>query len=297
MTPNLIAVAGESGQVATALRERAKAAGLQLVCLGRSSADLADPASFGRALKELSPSLVVNAAAYTAVDQAESDRDNAFAINATGPGALATITAELGVPIIHLSTDYVFDGTKSSAYTEADPTAPLGVYGASKLEGEQLVAANNPRHLILRTAWVFSPFGKNFAKTMLRLAGTRDEVGVVHDQIGNPTSAHDIADTVLKLAGMAQDEAWGVYHMSGSGQASWAEFAERIFAASRKAGGPFANVKRIGTADFPTPTQRPANSRLDCTRLRETFGIVMPDWQDSTDVCVQRIVEEKVWQS
>ena len=289
-----LVVTGVNGQIARALVERARP-GTTVLALGRPALDLADPGSVASALAAAGADLVVNAAAYTAVDKAESEPDTAYAVNATGAGALAAAARALGLPLIHLSTDYVFDGASLAAYVETDPTGPTGVYGASKLAGEVAVRSAHPDAAILRTAWVYSPFGSNFVKTMLRLAETRDEVGVVADQIGNPTSALDIADAVLKiaanLAAQPDDGALsGVFHMAGSGEASWAGFATRIFAASAACGGPTARVRPIATRAYPTPARRPANSRLDCTRLTAVHGVRLPDWRRSVDHVVARLL-------
>lgn len=288
-----IAVTGQVGQVVTSLIERAPE-GVTIIALGRPDLDLADSATIAPAIAAAKPDVVVSAAAYTAVDKAESEADLAHAINGAGAGAVAGAAHALGVPVIHISTDYVFDGTKPAPYVESDPVAPLGVYGASKLAGEQAVLAAAPDAVILRTAWVYSPFGANFVKTMLRLAETRDEVGVVADQIGNPTSALDIADAVLAIAvrlHAAPDKApRGIFHMTGGGEGSWADLAEDVFAASAAVGGPSAHVRRITTADYPTPAARPANSRLDCGALASAYDIRLPDWRASTLSVVQRLV-------
>jgi dTDP-4-dehydrorhamnose reductase len=294
-----VLVAGGSGQVARALVETAPAAGVDVVALGRPHLDLTDPVSIEAALQSAAPAIVINAAAYTAVDQAETDEAGAFALNAEGAGLLAAAAARAGAPILHLSTDYVFSGDMPAPYREEDQPAPTGAYGRSKLAGEAEVAAANPRHAIFRTAWVYSPYGKNFARTMLRLAETRGELSVVHDQIGNPTSAHDIAralwDVTCQLAGDPSALKPGVYHMTSSGEASWAEFAEEIFRVSAACGGPAARVRRISTAEYPTPTRRPANSRLDCSKLAAQFGIILPHWQESTQACIQQLVKVKGW--
>lgn len=289
-----LAVTGAHGQVVTALLERARPHGLEVVTLARPLLDLASPASIAPALKAANIAAVISAAAYTAVDKAETEPAEAHAINAVGAGALATAAAELGIPLVHLSTDYVFDGSKASPYLETDQPNPVSVYGQSKLAGEQAIfsawAANSA---ILRTAWVFSPFGANFAKTMLRLASDRDEVGVVADQIGNPTSALDIADGALavamRLVADPSAELRGVFHMTASGETSWAGFAEQIFATSGARGGPAARVRHIATADYPTPAKRPANSRLNCDRLAQVHGIRLPRWQDSCETAVARL--------
>ena len=290
-----IVVTGRDGQVARSIAERGAGAGHEIVLLGRPELDLSgDAEAISQALAGAGPEAIVSAAAYTAVDKAESDAVQAFRVNAAGAGAVASAAAELAVPLVHLSTDYVFDGTKAAPYVEHDATGPTGVYGASKLAGEQAVLEANANSAILRTAWVYSPFGANFVKTMLRLAGDRDEVAVVGDQRGNPTSALDIADGILAVAAnlASRDDPGlrGIFHMSGEGEASWAEFAQEIFAESAQAGGPSARVRPIGTADYPTPARRPANSRLDCTRLSQAHGVRLPDWRSSTRDVVQRLV-------
>jgi dTDP-4-dehydrorhamnose reductase len=232
------------------------------------------------------------------VDKAESEPDLAFAINESGARAVARAASRLGVPLVHLSTDYVFDGTKEAPYVEDDATGPTGVYGASKLAGERAVLAEHDNCAILRTAWVYSPFGANFVKTMLRLAASRDEIGIVADQRGNPTSALDIADGVLAVAAnlLRRNEPAlrGVFHMTAEGDASWAEFAEAIFAAAARSGGPGASVKRIAAADYSTPARRPANSRLDCGKLARTHNVRLPSWRPSTEAVVTRLLNEQV---
>jgi dTDP-4-dehydrorhamnose reductase len=289
-----IAVTGREGQVVQALIERGAAAGHELIPLGRPALDLTARAmSIQDALAAAAPDMIVSAAAYTAVDRAESERDLAFAINATGAESVAAAACAIGVPLVHLSTDYVFDGAKPTPYVEGDPTGPTGVYGASKLAGEELVLAAQPNSAVLRTAWVYSPFGANFVRTMLRLAETRDEVSVVADQRGNPTSAVDVADGIIAVAAnLVGDPAparRGIFHMTGSGEASWAEFAEAIFAASATSGGPSATVRAIATADYPTAAARPANSRLDCTLLETRHGVRLPDWHGAVEAVVARL--------
>ncbi len=297
----VILVAGGAGQVARALAVAGVPDGVTVVTRGRPDFDLLDIASIDAVMDEVQPDLVVNAAAYTAVDQAETDSEAAFALNAKGPGDLAGAAARRNVPIIHLSTDYVFDGTKAEPYSESDPVAPLGVYGQSKLAGEQNVAAENPAHIILRTAWVYSPWGKNFVKTMLRVGAIREELTVVHDQRGNPTSALDIASGILAIADrvLANPSALqpGVYHMTAADEATWAEFAEHVFACSAQAGGPVARVRRITSAEYPTPVTRPANSRLDCARIARAFGVALPPWQGSAQTCVVQLVQSGEWNS
>jgi len=289
-----IAVTGRSGQIARSLIDRGAAVGHEVIALARPALDLSVPASIAPALEAAAPDLIVSAAAYTAVDRAEDEREQAFAVNGAGAGAVAEAARGLGVPLIHISTDYVFDGMLDRPYAESDPTGPTGVYGGSKLAGEQAVlAAHGDNSAILRVAWVYSPFGANFVKTMLRLAAEREELGVVADQIGNPTSALDIADGVLRVAeNLAKDGAptlRGPFHMTAGGEASWADFAEAIFAASAAQGGPSATVRRIGTADYPTPARRPANSRLDSSRIAVAHGVALPPWQHALEEVVTRL--------
>lgn len=290
-----IVVTGREGQVARALAERGAAAGHDVVLLGRPDFDLtASSAAIGEALAAARPDAIVSAAAYTAVDRAETESDLAFAVNATGAESVACAARVLGVPLVHLSTDYVFDGAQATPYAETDATGPRSVYGESKLRGEGMVLATHSDSAILRTAWVFSPFGSNFVRTMLRLAETRDEIGVVADQIGNPTSAFDIADAVIAVANNLladrDPRRRRIFHMAGSTEASWADFAEGIFARSAALGGPTARVRRIGTVDYPTPAPRPHNSRLDCALLATCHGVRLPDWNAALDVVLPRIV-------
>ncbi|ANI78481.1 dTDP-4-dehydrorhamnose reductase [Sphingobium sp. EP60837] len=289
-----IAVTGKAGQVVTSLVERGSAAGHEVIALGRPEMDLADPTSIARAFEEAAPDAIVSAAAYTAVDKAESERDLAHAVNGRGAGAVAEAARALGVPLIHISTDYVFDGRLDRPYVESDPTGPTGVYGGSKLAGEQAVlTAHGGNSAVLRVAWVYSPFGANFVKTMLRQAGDRDEVSVLADQLGNPTSALDIADGIIRVATNLVSDSYpelrGVFHMTASGEGTWADFAEAIFAASAARGGPSARVKRITTADYPTLATRPPNSRLDCGLIARVHGVALPDWRGSLETVLARL--------
>ena len=289
-----LAVTGRTGQVVTSLIERGAAAGHEVLAIGRPDLDLADPVSILPALEAAAPDAIVSAAAYTAVDKAESEGETAMAINGRGAGLVAAAARALGVPIVHISTDYVFDGALDRPYLETDPTGPTGVYGASKLAGEEAVlAAHGDNSAILRVAWVYSPFGGNFVKTMLRLAGDRDEVAVVADQIGNPTSALDIADGILQVAEnlvATPDPALrGIFHMTADGDATWADFAEAIFAASAVRGGPTATVKRIATAEYPTAAARPANSRLDCGLVANVHGVALPHWRPALETVISRL--------
>ncbi len=293
-TPSRIVVTGTEGQVARALLRRAAESGIELVAVGRPDLDLARPETIGPALRRAAPAIVINAAAYTAVDQAETEPEMAQHINADGAGAVAAAAAAIGAPVIQLSTDYVFDGSLDRPYTESDPVSPLGAYGRSKLAGERAVAAANTDHVILRTAWVYSPYGKNFVKAMLRLAGDRDEVAVVADQRGSPTSALDIADGVLvicrNLLNRRDPALRGVFHMVGGGEATWADLATTVFEVSGRLGGPTARVRPITTAEYPTPARRPADSRLNCRRLAAAHGLALPDWRRSVERCVAELV-------
>ena len=286
----IILVAGGSGQVAQSLAALSTPEH-RFVALGRPDLDICDRASIEAAITAHRPDAVINAAAYTAVDKAEQEADLAFAVNETGAGNLASVAHQAGLPILHLSTDYVFAGNKDGSYTEDDPVDPQSVYGRSKLAGEIAVAGANPRHVILRTAWVFSPYGNNFLKTMLRLAGDRDVVRVVADQWGSPTYAPDIANglaaVLRKALGAPSDPSWcGTFHMTGDGTCSWADFAQEIFRQSATRGGASARVEPIPTAEYPTPAKRPANSRLDNTRFNAVFGSPLPAWQDGVKRCL-----------
>lgn len=272
-----VLVCGRTGQVGTALAQTLPATGWHVTMLEAPELDLTDPASIDAAVDAARPDVVINAAAYTAVDAAEANRDLAFAINATGPGLLAAAAARAGAAIVHFSTDYVFDGS-AGPWREADRPAPLGVYGASKLAGERAVAAVNPRHIILRTSWVCSATGQNFLKTMLRLGATRDVLRVVADQQGAPTFADDLAAAVIHVVPrVVAGEGCGLFHLTGAPETSWHGFAEAIFAA---AGRP-VRVEAITTAEYPTPAARPADSRLDCARILAVHGVAQSDWRVS----------------
>lgn len=285
-----ILVTGCHGQVARSLAEF-EAPNATIVTRGRPELDLLDAGSVARAIALEQPDIVVNAAAYTAVDKAEAEPDLAFAINRDGAGAVARAAAAARIPVIQISTDYVFSGDKPGVYEETDVTGPTGIYGRSKLEGEMAVADSTPDHAILRTAWVYSPFGNNFMKTMLRLAMDREVVRVVADQHGTPTYAPDIAAGILTVAraALADKPGWrGLFHMVAEGQTSWAGFAEEIFAGAKAAGRPFATVEPITTADYPTPARRPANSRLSTSRFTTVFGHPLPQWRNGVERCLER---------
>ncbi|MBC2884675.1 dTDP-4-dehydrorhamnose reductase [Ochrobactrum sp. CM-21-5] len=288
-------VTGREGQVVQSLIEKASQhSDLQVIALGRPVLDLVKPETVHNAIAAIKPDFVISAAAYTAVDLAEDERELAFAVNATGAQAVAEAAKACNVPVIHLSTDYVFAGDADEPYVESDATGPRSVYGSSKLEGERLVAQANPRHILLRTAWVYSPFGKNFVKTMLKLAETRNALSVVSDQWGNPTSALDIADAIIHvadhLAATPDFSAYSVYHLAGRGDTNWSGFARAIFSESAKLGGPTATVRDIATADYPTKTARPANSRLSTAKFQEVFNWSAPQWQTSLRDVVIRLV-------
>ena len=290
-----ILLLGANGQVGWELR-RALAPLGPIRALERVEADLADPDALSRAVREAAPSLIVNAAAYTAVDRAEEDEALAQAINADAPGLLAAEAKRLGIALVHYSTDYVFDGAGDLPARESDPTAPLNAYGRTKLAGEAAIRDSGCAHLILRTSWVYSMRGANFLLTVKRLAAELEEMRIVADQTGAPTWARGIAGaTALILArcgapaetgGLA--EKGGLYHLTASGETSWHGFAEAIVDWMRATDQPVRckQVHPIPTSDYPTPAKRPANSLLDCTKLRETFGITMPDWREQLELCV-----------
>lgn len=265
-------VFGHSGQVATELRRQG-----DVVALERSAADLSDPEACAAIIDRLKPAVVINAAAYTGVDNAEDDEELATLINGHSPTKMAQSAARLGIPFLHISTDYVFDGTPGRAWEPDDETNPIGAYGRTKLVGERGVRRAGGQHVILRTSWVFSAHGSNFVKTMLRLAQTRDSLSVVADQTGGPTPAADIAATLLTISSAirAGNQCSGVYHYSGKPETNWADFARAIFAPMGKS----MNVSDIAAIDYPTPAKRPANSVLDCSSLMRDFAITQPDWQ------------------
>ncbi len=286
------AVIGTTGQLATELRRLAPAHGIELV---RSvKVDVSQAAQVSELLNRESPALVINASAYTAVDRAESDEARAFAVNRDGPALLAAWCRRHDAALFHVSTDYVFDGSKPTPYVEDDATAPLGVYGASKLAGERAVVETLERSLILRTSWVFSEHGQNFVKTMLRLAGERDELRVVADQFGRPTSAGDLAGALLGLATRWRDRrelAWGTYHFAGTGATSWFDFARAIVEVQSHFTHRRPRVMPVTTADYPTPARRPKNSVLDCWRFEHTFGISPAAWQAELPRVVESLFE------
>jgi dTDP-4-dehydrorhamnose reductase len=283
-----ILVTGGNGQLATAL------AAANVDRAGRPQFDFDRPETITAVFRSAAPRVVINAAAYTAVDAAEHDADAAYRANRDGPAILAQLCAEADVPLIHVSTDYVFDGTKPAPYVESDATAPQGVYGASKLAGEHAVMASGAKAVILRTSWVYAATGKNFVRTMLTLGKTRDRLTVVSDQHGCPTTATDLADAIGCVVALLDASGWqpayrGVFHAAGTGATTWHGLAVATFEAAARHGARVPQVAPILTADWPTPAKRPANSRLDCTRLHEVFGIRLPHWRDSLTRTVDAI--------
>lgn len=290
-----VLVAGREGQVARALAARFSPEGHKVTALEPPALDLCDRASIAAAMDDAAPDLVVNAAAYTAVDRAEDQTELARAVNATGAGWLAAAAAARGVPFVHFSTDYVFDGRKGAPYVEDDATSPLGVYGASKRQGEEAVLAANPRSVVIRTAWVCSADGANFLKTMLRLAKERDELRVVADQHGAPTFAADLADAVARmapslLAAPAGDAAFGLFHLSGAPHTTWHGFTVEILEQAARRGHPRPRLIPITTADYPTKAQRPADARLDCSKIIRVHGVAPADWRVSLGRCLDLLV-------
>ena len=267
-----ILLTGGNGQVGWELRKTLAPLG-EILAPGRTELDLRDAARLREAVRAANADVIVNAAAYTAVDRAESERDAAFAVNAAAPGVLAEEAKKSGALLVHYSTDYVFDGEKPAPYLEEDAPNPINVYGASKLAGERAIAASGCRHLILRTSWVYGPRGGNFMLTMLRLARERPELRVVDDQVGAPTSSLAIARATAQVL---RPGAHGTYHLSAAGHTSWCGFARAIL----KRAGIATPVTAIRTADYPTPAKRPRNSRLDCARLRADFGISLAPWEE-----------------
>jgi len=280
-----VLITGANGQVGFCLTKKLQQEGLEFLSLTREELDIGDSVKVFDVVKKYSPDIIVNAAAYTAVDKAESEVDLAYRVNRDGPGNLAEAASIINAAIFHISTDYVFNGQAQGLYKEDDETAPQGVYGESKLEGERAVVMASPRHIILRTAWVFGEHGNNFVKTMIRLGRDRDQLGIVADQFGGPTYAGDIAEALVELVRRYKKEKqlpWGIYHFSGFPHVSWYEFAEHIFAeVSRQ--GIYAKqtplLKAITTNDYPTPARRPANSKLNCIKIQKNFNVEMSDWK------------------
>lgn len=289
-----ILLTGARGQVGWEVARRARAAGLTVQACGHAELDITQQDAVTRAVESAAPKAVINPGAYTAVDRAESERDAAFAVNRDGPKYLAEACARAGVPLIHISTDYVFDGTKTFAYVEDDRVAPLGVYGASKLAGEDAVRASGAQHVILRTAWVYGIEGNNFVKTMIRLGRERDTLRVVADQRGCPTFAGDLADAILavfrNVTAEPKPDVWGTFHCVNSQPTTWNAFARQIFELAAPKLGRKPTVEAITTAEYPTPAKRPANSVLDCGKIKRIHGIALRPWPPALEEMLNAIL-------
>jgi dTDP-4-dehydrorhamnose reductase len=297
-----ILVCGASGQVGHELVGRASAHGLEAIGMTRGQLDITQAEQVENVVRQLKPELIINAAAYTHVDNAESNIEQAYSINRDGPAWLAEAAKQAGIPLLHISTDYVFSGDARAPYKEADQIAPGGVYGASKLAGEAAIQASLDKHIIMRTSWVYGVHGHNFVKTMLRLGRQRDALSVVADQHGCPTQAGSIADVLLTLASRYKREgslAWGLYHYSGRSPCTWHDFAVEIFrqGAEKKLLEKQPKVSSITTAQYPTPARRPAWSVLDCSKFETTFGIQTLDWRQELSVVLDALAEAEACQS
>jgi dTDP-4-dehydrorhamnose reductase len=291
-----VLVFGAGGQVGRELMQRPAPRGFATLGLTHAQADIADRKAVEEAVRRHRPDIIVNAAAYTAVDKAESDLDRAFAVNEAGPRNLAAAAQDIGAVLVHLSTDYVFDGRKTDAYVEDDPVAPSSAYGRSKEAGERAVRETTPLHLILRTAWVYAAHGSNFLKTMVRLARERKLVRVVADQYGTPTSAADLADAIFAiLPRLAEkDAALGTFHLTNAGRTTWNGFAQEIFAGLVRHGSPIPRLEAITTADYPTPARRPAMSVLDCKKIYGAYGIRLRPWQDGVAATLDALLAREM---
>lgn len=292
-----ILITGSNGQLGWELCRKGSSQGFDIVPLDLPEFDITDRRSVKKAVEQAGVSLIVNAAAYTAVDKAESEPGLAFAVNRDGPLNLASICAEFKIPLIHISTDYVFDGTKSGPYLETDPVSPIGAYGRSKAAGEEVVRDRLSEHIIIRTSWLYGIHGDNFVKTMLRLGREKEELEVVADQYGCPTYAADLTDAILTIAGRIDhrydDIRWGIYHYCGRGRTSWHGFAEKIFDLAGKYDS-FAvrRIRPITTGSFPAAAKRPANSVLDCSLMNKNFGISPPPWDESLDSMLRKYLQK-----
>lgn len=288
-------VLGAQGQLGQELAALCAVRNIAAKLVTRLECDISNPSQIRAAIEGANPSVIVNAAAYTKVDQAEKESGAAQLANCDGPAMLAQVSADLGVPLIHVSTDYVFDGSKTSAYVETDPVMPLGVYGLSKEAGERAIRSVQHRHIIVRTAWVYGIHGHNFLKTMLDLAASRDGWGVVSDQVGNPTATVDLAEALLTAAEKTSgsDACWGTYHFAGQGDATWFEFAEEIVAAQAVFTGKRPTLKAITTEDYPTPARRPRNSRLNSDLFASVFGVRALPWRTRTHSVVKTIFAQR----
>jgi dTDP-4-dehydrorhamnose reductase len=289
---------GGTGQVGEEFRALAIPGDVEVVAPRRGALDLEDGKAIARTIAAEPWSAVINAAAYTDVDRAESEEPAAFAVNADAPARLAIETGRRGIPLVHISTDYVFDGRKGRPYVEDDAVGPLNAYGRSKLAGERGVSAANPRHIILRTSWVYSPLRKNFVRTILRLAAERDRLSVVADQRGRPTAACDIAkaclDIAMRCAGAPGQAPYGTYHFAGAGEATWFEFAKEIVDSAADRLGKAPQMVPIPTIEYPTPAARPADTRLDCTAVARAFEIRPRPWRQALADTIDRLLPNKV---
>jgi dTDP-4-dehydrorhamnose reductase len=293
MAEKPILIVGKSGQLGRCLRNSAASRNRPVIAAGRPELDLETGNGIDRVIAAVEPSAIVNAAAYTAVDKAEAEPERAFGINCAGAALLADAAARRGIPFVQISTDYVFDGNNPASYREDDVAAPLNVYGASKLAGEMAVLRACPRAAVIRTSWVYSPYGTNFVRTMLRLSETQPMVRVVDDQRGRPTSAADLAEAVLVIAERLQsangrDNA-GTYHLAGEGETSWHGFAAAIFASLARRGRRVPGLQAITTAEYPTPARRPQNSCLDTSKAERIFGVQLPSWRFSLEACLDQL--------
>ena len=290
-----IMITGGEGQLGTELIDQSAAHGIEVLAPTLAEMDLTRPADVDGFWDAFRPTAVINAAAYTAVDRAESEAELAFAVNAAAPAYLARRCSRQGIPLIHISTDYVFDGLKGSPYLEEDPIAPLGVYGRSKAEGESAVRGALDRHLIIRTSWLYSAHGINFVKTVMRLAAERDELRIVDDQVGSPTCATDLAAAILAIMdrqGAGEAVPWGTYHYCGSGVTSWYGLACYVLETLVSRGNTASfRITPIPTVQYPTPARRPPYSVLDCHRIESSFGLARPPWQSSVAKTVDRLLK------
>ena len=289
-----VLITGAQGQVGKELTQIANEKGFEVISAGRGDLDITQAKNVESYITQCQPGIVINAAAFTAVDKAESEQDLAFAINRDGAKNIACACKKQNIPLLHISTDYVFDGTKSKSYSEDDSVSPLGVYGESKWQGEEAIRNNLSDYLILRVAWVFGAQGNNFVKTMLRLGNDRDELNVVADQFGGPSPARSIAQTLIDLVEQYQKNitlTWGTYHYCGNSKTTWYDFAKEIFKQAFESGLLIKQVKvnPITTAEYPTAAKRPGNSMLDCSKLKKTFGIEMPEWKEALKLVLMEL--------
>lgn len=292
-----ILILGKTGQVASSLIEVGSARSLDIQAIGRPELDITSYNSVENTLNRFAPNIVINATAYTMVDQAETDIEEAYKINFEAVKIIASCCSQADIPIVHISTDYVFDGLKTEPYLELDQTNPESIYGKSKLKGERAISEESNRYIILRTSWIYSEIGNNFVKTMLKLAESHDEISVVSDQIGNPTYARHLAENILdivvdlKLEG--EEKRWGLYHISGQGKASWFDLATRIFELTSKNNKTVPKIKAISSSEYPVAAKRPLNSCLDCQKVKNAFSINLPVWQDGLECCLKKLYKNE----